>query len=100
MTAATRLPLGEIRSDHESWNMYERIFSIITRTQERTIDATVRLLLQKGVYADTAQLREGIEALGPDVYGELGYYERWAASAARKSGFGSSACRRSRRRRA
>lgn len=51
---------------------------------ERMVDAMVRLLLQKGIYADTAQLREGIEALGPEVYGELSYYERWAASAARK----------------
>jgi len=51
---------------------------------ERMIDAMVRLLVQKGVYADVAQLREGIEALGPDVYGTLSYYERWAASAARK----------------
>jgi hypothetical protein len=51
---------------------------------ERMVDAMVRLLLKHGVYADTAQLREGIEALGPDVYEDLTYYERWAASAARK----------------
>ena len=51
---------------------------------ERMVDAMIRLLVEKGVYTDVAQLREGIEALGPDVYGELGYYERWAASAARK----------------
>jgi hypothetical protein len=51
---------------------------------ERMVDAMVRLLLKHGVYTDTAQLREGIEALGPDVYDELSYYERWAASAARK----------------
>lgn len=51
---------------------------------ERMVDAMVRLLLAKGVYDDTAQLREGIEALGPDVYHQLSYYERWAASAARK----------------
>jgi hypothetical protein len=51
---------------------------------ERMVDAMVRLLLARGIYADTAQLREGIEALGPDVYDSLSYYERWAASAARK----------------
>lgn len=51
---------------------------------ERMVDAMIRLLLQKGVYADTAQLREGIEALGPGAYDQFSYYERWAASAARK----------------
>jgi len=50
---------------------------------ERMVDAMVRLLIARGVYGDTAQLRVGIESLGPDAYERLSYYERWAASAAR-----------------
>lgn len=50
---------------------------------ERMVDAMVRLLVEKGIYGDVAQLRVGIESLGPDAYHALGYYERWAASAAR-----------------
>ena len=50
---------------------------------ERVVDAIIYLLLQKGVMADVAQLRTGIEELGPDVYERLTYYERWAASAAK-----------------
>ena len=49
---------------------------------ERQVDAMVMLLRDKGVMADPAQLRRGIEALGPGVYERLSYYERWAASAA------------------
>ena len=49
---------------------------------ERQVDAMVVLLLERGVLKDVAQLRNGIEQLGPDVYERLGYYERWAASAA------------------
>lgn len=50
---------------------------------ERRIDAVVFMLFQKGVYGDTAQLRVGIESLGPEAYKRMSYYERWAASAAR-----------------
>lgn len=50
---------------------------------ERMVDGMVYLLFRNKVYGDAAQLRQGIEALGPDVYERLGYYERWAASAAR-----------------
>jgi predicted nucleic acid-binding protein len=44
---------------------------------ERRVDAMVRLLFDKEILVDAAQLRAGIESLGPDVY------ERWAASTAR-----------------
>ena len=52
---------------------------------ERVVDAIVYLLLEKGVMGDVAQLRAGIEELGPNVYEQLSYYERWAASAAKAS---------------
>jgi hypothetical protein len=49
---------------------------------ESQVDAMVMLMRDKGVMIDPAQLRRGIESLGPDVYEKLSYYERWAASAA------------------
>ena len=51
---------------------------------ERIIDAMVRLMCSKQVYTDLAQLRNGIEQLGPEAYEKYSYYERWAASAARQ----------------
>lgn len=52
---------------------------------ERRVDAMVMLMRRKGVMIDPAQLRRGIEALDPDVYDKLSYYERWAGSAARNA---------------
>ncbi len=49
---------------------------------EQRVDAMVMLMMWKGVLKDAAQLRQGIEALEPDVYEKLSYYERWAGSAA------------------
>ena len=49
---------------------------------ERQVDAMVMLLFGKGVITDFAQVRRGIEALAPDVYERLSYYERWASAAA------------------
>ena len=49
---------------------------------EQRIDAMVSLCFSKGVLGDVAELRAGIEALGPEAYDSLGYYERWAASMA------------------
>ncbi len=46
-------------------------------------DAMMVLLYQKGLLADLAELRRGIEALAPDVYKTLSYYERWIGSMAR-----------------
>ena len=50
---------------------------------ERIIDAMIRVMFVKGVFIDTAQLRNGIEQLGPEAYEAYSYYERWAASAAK-----------------
>ena len=49
---------------------------------ERRVDAMEKLLFIKGVLQDAAELRRGIEALGPDAYASLTYYERWVASLA------------------
>ncbi len=50
---------------------------------EQRIDALMVLLGdRKRRIIDTAELRRGIESLGPEAYGTLGYYERWAASIA------------------
>ena len=49
---------------------------------ERQVDAMIILLMERGLMKDVAQLRNGIEQLGSDVYERLSYYERWAASAA------------------
>lgn len=50
---------------------------------ERRVDGIIYMLVRKGVYGDLAQLRVGIEKLGPEAYDRMTYYERWAASAAR-----------------
>jgi hypothetical protein len=49
---------------------------------EWQIDAMVRLALGKGLISDFAELRDGIEALTPEDYDSLTYYERWAKSLA------------------
>ena len=49
---------------------------------EWRVDAMVRLLLEKGVLVDFAELRRAIEDLGPQAYDDLTYYERWAMSVA------------------
>ncbi len=50
---------------------------------DRRADAMLVLLYKKGVLVDLAELRRGIEALAPDAYKSLGYYERWIGSMAR-----------------
>ncbi len=50
---------------------------------EQRIDALMTLLGDgKRKLMDTAELRRGIESLGPEAYESLSYYERWAASMA------------------
>ena len=49
---------------------------------ERQIDAMIYLLRKNDIMQDVSQLRDGIERLGPQVYQDLSYYERWEASAA------------------
>jgi hypothetical protein len=50
---------------------------------EKKVDALVYLMFEKKLFSDTAVLRLGIESLKPEDYETMGYYERWAASAAR-----------------
>ena len=50
---------------------------------EQRVDALLMLLAdKKRGLMDTAELRRGIESLGPEAYSDLSYYERWAASIA------------------
>jgi hypothetical protein len=46
---------------------------------EKKVDAILRLLVAHGVIT-VDELRRGIEELGPGIYDELSYYERWIAS--------------------
>ena len=48
---------------------------------EKKVDAILRLLVGKGVMT-LDELRRGIEELGPGVYDELSYFERWISSIA------------------
>ena len=48
---------------------------------EKRVDAIMRLLSGKKLAVMTVdELRRGIEDLGPGVYDELSYYERWISS--------------------
>ncbi len=48
---------------------------------EKRVDAIMRLLTGKQYEVITVdELRRGIEDLGPGVYDELSYYERWISS--------------------
>ena len=49
---------------------------------EWRVDAMVRLLFKAGLLVDFAELRRAIETLGPEVYDDLNYYERWTAAVA------------------
>lgn len=46
---------------------------------EKKVDAILRLLVGQGVMT-LDELRRGIEELGSDAYGRLGYFERWIAA--------------------
>ncbi len=66
------LPAGRVEPsehDHAEW--------------ERRVDALMVLL--SGVKGDTPrltvdELRKNIEAIGPEAYEKMGYYERWVTS--------------------
>jgi len=61
-------PVEHTEHDYEIW--------------EKRVDAIVRLLSQPSRgYLCVDELRRGIEELGPGVYDELNYYERWISSA-------------------
>jgi hypothetical protein len=48
---------------------------------EKRVDALKQLLSQPSRrLVSTDEMRRNIEALGPDVYDRLSYYERWMAS--------------------
>ncbi|MDP6953021.1 MAG: nitrile hydratase subunit beta [Alphaproteobacteria bacterium] len=47
---------------------------------EKRIDALMSLLIQEERLMRVDELRRGIEALAPDAYASLSYYERWIAS--------------------
>jgi len=50
---------------------------------EQRVDALLVLLADRERrIMDVAELRRGIESLGPEAYDSLNYYERWAASIA------------------
>jgi hypothetical protein len=65
-------PAGPVnRSEHE------------TAFWEKRVDAIMMLLTGKQCQLMRVdELRRGIESLGPEVYDNLGYYERWIASIA------------------
>ena len=63
------LPAGEVdrdEHDHAIW--------------EKRVDAMMMLLTNKLQIMTVDQLRKGIEALPPDAYEKMTYYERWIAS--------------------
>ena len=60
-------PVDRAEHDHAPW--------------EKRVDAILRLLADpRRRILRVDELRRGIEELGPGVYDELGYYERWIAS--------------------
>ena len=60
-------PVEQVEHDYAPW--------------EKRVDAILRLLAdpRRGVIT-VDELRRGIEELGPGVYDEMSYYERWIAS--------------------
>jgi hypothetical protein len=61
-------PVDAAGHDHARW--------------EKKIDA-IRNLLSQQNYFGVDELRRAIEALGPGVYDDLNYYERWTAAVTR-----------------
>lgn len=65
------LPAGAVAAaerDYEAW--------------EKRVDALMSLLVRDRKIMRVDELRRGIEALAPDAYDSLSYYERWTASIA------------------
>lgn len=65
------LPAGRVDRSEHRLNFWEW-----------RIDAMVRLLFQRGILVDFAELRRAVEDLTPDAYNDLTYYERWTAAVA------------------
>ncbi|MGA7328874.1 MAG: nitrile hydratase [Rhodomicrobium sp.] len=50
---------------------------------EKRVDAMMMLLQRPGIgLVTTDELRKNIEALGPEAYSAMSYYERWVAAIA------------------
>ena len=60
---------GEINRDEHDYALWEK-----------RVDAMMMLLTNKLQIMTVDQLRKGIEALPPDAYEKMTYYERWIAS--------------------
>jgi hypothetical protein len=63
------LSAGEINQDEHDYALWEK-----------RVDAMMMLLTNKLQIMTVDQLRKGIEALPPDAYENMTYYERWIAS--------------------
>ena len=63
------LDAGEINRDEHDYALWEK-----------RVDAMMMLLTNKLQIMTVDQLRKGIEALPPDAYEKMTYYERWIAS--------------------
>lgn len=65
------LDAGEVIASEHDYAMWEK-----------RVDAIVKVLsTPERKLLSTDELRRGIEELGPGVYDQLGYYERWISSA-------------------
>ena len=65
------LPAGEIDREEHDYVLWEK-----------RVDALMRLCSNKLGLMTVDQLRKGIEALPPDAYDKMTYYERWIQSVA------------------
>lgn len=62
------LPAGPVEQDEHDYQLWEK-----------RVDAILVLLAGKQLLT-VDELRKGIEALPPDAYDRLSYYERWISS--------------------
>ena len=65
------LPAGAVAADERDYEPWEK-----------RVDALMSLLVRDRKIMRVDELRRGIEALAPDAYDNLSYYERWIASIA------------------
>ena len=65
------LPAGPVTAEEHDYALWEK-----------RIDAIMTLLVRDKKVMRVDELRRGIEALAPDLYDRLLYYERWIASIA------------------
>ena len=62
------LPAGKVEPTEHEYALWEK-----------RVDALMTLLSQRG-HLKVDELRRNIEALGPEAYDAMGYYERWMHS--------------------